>query len=106
MLFFDVPNVTSYSISLTLLLNILIVLNPCHRPENRGSYTNSMGMIGCGCCYTQVILFYFVKIKSELQSVLKIYDDTFSRFGITITNDKTKTLPYNVQLRKSWHPVP
>jgi len=43
-----------------------------------------------------MILFYFVKIKVNYNPSLKSYDDTFSRFGLTIANDKTKTLSYNV----------
>ena len=38
----------------------------------------------------------FCEDISELQSVLKIYDDTFSRFGLTIATDKTKTMSFNV----------
>ena len=32
----------------------------------------------------------------ELQSILRIYDETFSRFGLTIATDKTQTLSINV----------
>ena len=33
---------------------------------------------------------------NELEAILKIYDDTFSRFGLTIAIDKTQTLAFNI----------
>ena len=38
----------------------------------------------------------FCEDIDELQSVLNIYDETFSRFGLTIAIDKTKTISFNV----------
>lgn len=38
----------------------------------------------------------FCEDVDELQAILKIYDETFSRFGLTIAIDKTKTLSFNV----------
>ena len=38
----------------------------------------------------------FCEDINELQSILKIYDETFSRFGLTIAIDKTKTISFNV----------
>ena len=44
-------------------------------------------------CYDIVL---FCEDMDELQAILKIYDETFSRFGLTIAIDKTKTLSFNV----------
>ena len=38
----------------------------------------------------------FCEDVQELQSILRIYDETFSRFGLTIATDKTQTLSFNV----------
>ena len=38
----------------------------------------------------------FCEDIDELNSILQIYDNTFSRFGLTIAIDKTKTLSFNV----------
>ena len=38
----------------------------------------------------------FCEDVNELQSILTIYDNTFSRFGLTIATDKTKTISFNV----------
>ena len=38
----------------------------------------------------------FCEDVDELQSILKIYDETFTRFGLTIEIDKTKTLSFNI----------
>ena len=38
----------------------------------------------------------FCEDIDELNSILQIYDNTFSRFGLTIAIDKTKTLAFNV----------
>ena len=38
----------------------------------------------------------FCEDVSELQSILDIYNTTFSRFGLTIASDKTKTMSFNV----------
>ena len=38
----------------------------------------------------------FCEDVSELQSIVKIYDETFSRFGLTIATDKTKTMSFHV----------
>ena len=38
----------------------------------------------------------FCEDVDELQSILKIYDETFTRFGLTIAIDKTQTLSFNV----------
>ena len=41
-----------------------------------------------------IVLFY--EDINELNNILKIYDETFSRFGLTIATDKTKTFSFNV----------
>ena len=38
----------------------------------------------------------FCEDINELQSILNIYNNTFSRFGLTIATDKTKTMSFNV----------
>ena len=38
----------------------------------------------------------FCEDIQELNCILKIYDETFSRFGLTIATDKTKTISFNV----------
>ena len=38
----------------------------------------------------------FCEDVQELQSILRIYDETFSRFGLTIATEKTQTLSFNV----------
>ena len=38
----------------------------------------------------------FCEDVDELQSILKIYAETFTRFGLTIAIDKTQTLSFNV----------
>ena len=38
----------------------------------------------------------FCEEANELEAILKIYDDTFSRFGLTIAIDKTQTLAFNI----------
>ena len=38
----------------------------------------------------------FSEDVNEMQAILNIYNDTFSRFGLTIATDKTKTIPFNV----------
>lgn len=38
----------------------------------------------------------FCEDVNELEAILKIYDDTFSRFGLTIAIDKTQTLAFNI----------
>ena len=38
----------------------------------------------------------FCEDVNELQSITNIYDATFSRFGLTIACDKTKTMSFNV----------
>ena len=38
----------------------------------------------------------FCEDIDELQSILNIYNNTFSRFGLTIATDKTKTMSFNV----------
>ena len=38
----------------------------------------------------------FCEDINELQSILNIYNNTFSRFGLTIATDKTKTMYFNV----------
>ena len=38
----------------------------------------------------------FCEDIDELNSILQVYDNTFSRFGLTIAIDKTKTLAFNV----------
>ena len=38
----------------------------------------------------------FCEDVQELQSILRMYDETFSRSGLTIDTDKTQTLSFNV----------
>ena len=38
----------------------------------------------------------FCEDINELQSIINIYNNTFSRFGLTIATDKTKTMSFNV----------
>ena len=38
----------------------------------------------------------FCEDIDELQSILNIYNNTFSRYGLTIATDKTKTMSFNV----------
>ena len=38
----------------------------------------------------------FCEDLQELQSILRIYDETFSRFGLIIAIEKTQTLSFNV----------
>jgi hypothetical protein len=45
--------------------------------------------------YADDIVLFCEDIK-ELESILEIYDKTFSRYGLTIALDKTKTIVFNV----------
>ena len=45
--------------------------------------------------YVDVIVLFCEDIQ-ELICILNIYDETFSRFGLTIATDKTKTISFNV----------
>ena len=45
--------------------------------------------------YADDIVLFF-KDMNELQSILNIYYETFTRFGLTIAIDKTQTLSFNV----------
>ena len=45
--------------------------------------------------YADDIVLFCENIK-ELESILTIYDNTFTRFGLTIALDKTKTIVFNV----------
>ena len=38
----------------------------------------------------------FCEDVDELSNILAIYDETFSRFGLTIAIDKTQTISFNV----------
>ena len=46
-------------------------------------------------CYADDLVF-FCKSKEELQSILTILDEEFKRFGLLISNSKTKTMSFNV----------
>ena len=41
-------------------------------------------------------IFLFCEDVQDLQSILKIYDEIFSRFGLTIGAEKIQTLSFNV----------
>ena len=45
--------------------------------------------------YADDIVLFCEDLK-ELESILEIYDRTFSRYGLTIALDKTKTIVFNV----------
>ena len=61
------------------------VLNLNLQQENN-VYMGFQGMADYICC----------EDVHELQSITNIYDATFSRFGLTIACDKTKTMSFNV----------
>ena len=49
----------------------------------------------CMLLYADDIVLFCEDIN-ELNNIIKIYDETFSRFGLTIATDKTKTISFNV----------
>ena len=63
--------------------------------EQRSIHKISCNERLCMLLYADDIVLFCEDIN-ELDNIIKIYDETFSRFGLTIATDKTKTISFNV----------